>query len=86
MSFFDFYFNSVGEKTLRKYSVPINLSRFKGWQTTEEDLGYIGEEIDKVRHFRLISPEMADKLELVDKRTLESGLYGSNPEGLFKPK
>ena len=41
MSYFDFYFNTLGELSLRSYSNPVNLSKFDkfNWMTTDEDLG-----------------------------------------------
>ncbi len=38
MSFFDVYFNSIGEKTLRSFSAPFDLSRFDAlsWMTTDD--------------------------------------------------
>jgi hypothetical protein len=40
MSYFEHYFNPKGEKTLRGYSKPVNLSRFDGlkWMTSPEEL------------------------------------------------
>ena len=46
MSYFDFYFNTLGQKTLRAYSRPLKLSRFdeKNWTETEDDLDEAGED------------------------------------------
>ena len=40
MSYFEHYYNLKGEKTLRGYSKPVNLSRFDGlnWMTTSEEM------------------------------------------------
>src|SRR5581483_9562374 len=45
MSYFEHYYNPAGEKALRAYSRPVNLSRFDsiGWMTAEEDLWAIQE-------------------------------------------
>ncbi|OIO53490.1 hypothetical protein AUJ46_04800 [Candidatus Peregrinibacteria bacterium CG1_02_54_53] len=57
LSFFHEYFTKDGRKTLRSYSVPVNLSRFdaQGWMTDEEDVWYIPEFLDDARHFSILS-------------------------------
>jgi hypothetical protein len=88
MSYFDFYFNTKGEKTLRSYSRLLDLSRFdhRDWERTEEDLEYIGDALSRVGHYEVLSDEMVRALETVPPYMLEAGLIGSRPEGLFKPE
>lgn len=52
MSYFDHYYNLVGEKTLRAYSRPINLAQFDriNWMTAEEDLWAIPEYLLVISH------------------------------------
>ena len=40
ISYFEHYYNLAGEKTLRAFSRPVNLSRFdrRGWMTAERDV------------------------------------------------
>jgi len=88
MSYFDFFFNILGEKTLRSYSLPLDLSVFnhRNWQTTDDDLEYIGDKIESLHHFELVTPVMISKLYKVSDTVLKSGLMGSKAEGLFKPE
>jgi hypothetical protein len=88
MSYFDLYFNTLGEKTLREYSAPFDLARFDAgdWMRTDGDLEHIGDALDDSRHYPLIDKGMAKRLEMVDKGLLEAGLMGSNAAGLYKPK
>jgi hypothetical protein len=88
MSYFDFYFNTNREKSLRSYSRPLDLTRFddKDWMFTEGSLEYIGDELDRILHYPLISKGMVKKLSLASQSMLDAGLLGSKPEGLFKPK
>ena len=88
MSYFDFYFNTLGEKSLRGYSLPHNLAKFEkmNWRTTENDLEDIGYYLDKVRHFPVINNEQIIQLEKAGKHLFDSSLMGSDPEGLYKPK
>ncbi|MEK6916683.1 MAG: hypothetical protein AABW92_02970 [Nanoarchaeota archaeon] len=86
MSYFDVYFNSIGEKTLRGYSQPFNLDKYKDWMTTSKNLDYIGDAIDKTRHFPVIDKRAEKNLSLTNKKLLKAGLLGSDPKGLYKPE
>jgi hypothetical protein len=57
MSYFHEYFNK-GRKTLRTYSVSIDLRRFAPdtWITSEEDCWEVGAALDDARHYPLIRP------------------------------
>jgi hypothetical protein len=87
-SFFDVFFNPIGEKTLRAYSVPFNLSRFdeRDWMTTEEDVSWIGDALDRARHVPFLTPAQLRDLRPTDPALVKAGLLGANPKGLFKPK
>ena len=88
MSYFDFFFNINGEKSLRSYSLPLNLTIFesRNWATTDEDLEYIGEKIESLHHFPVANINMLDKLYKASESMLKAGLLGSNESGLFKPE
>ncbi|MBU2584417.1 MAG: hypothetical protein KKH32_03710 [Bacteroidetes bacterium] len=88
ISYFDFYFNTIGDKSLRSYSRPINLSRFDkfNWMTTDEDIDFIGDYLFKVKHINILTPQMTRNLSKADKDVLKAGMLGSVKEGLFKPK
>jgi hypothetical protein len=87
MSYFDFFFNIEGFKSLRSYSLPFNLELFENrhWATTDEDLEYIGDKIESLRHFPVATDEMISRLSKASDSMLNAGLLGSKPEGLFKP-
>ncbi len=88
MSYFDVYFNAIGQKTMRSYSRPLDLTRFdrREWTTTEEDLGYIGDAFDDAPHFRVLAPAMVRALNPADPDLVRAGLLGSKKSGLFTPK
>jgi hypothetical protein len=88
MSFFDVYFNPIGQKTLRAYSVPYDLSRFDGesWMTTEEDVSHLGDALDRARHYPVLSPTQIRELQVTDPALVKAGLMGAKIKGLFKPK
>jgi hypothetical protein len=86
LSYFEDYFNSQGEKTLRAYTVSLDLSRFdkQDWLTDDAAMDTIAEALDHVRKVPLLTPRMVARLLPVDPLALKAGLLGSNPEGLFK--
>jgi hypothetical protein len=88
MSYFDFFFNIDGYKSLRSYSLPFDLTFFesRNWATTDEDLEYIGDKIESLHHFLVATPEMIKRLYPASDTMLKAGMLGSRPEGLFKPE
>jgi hypothetical protein len=78
LTYVESYFNLRREKTLRRYSVPVDLSRFdrRGWMTADEDLWYIPEHLVGVRHFRLLTPAQEKALGTVDRRMFAAGKVG----------
>jgi hypothetical protein len=87
MSYFDFYFNTKGEKSLRSYSLPLDLSVFdnRHWETTDEDLEYIGDKIESLHHFPVVNEKQLKGLFIASETVMKAGMLGSNEEGLFKP-
>ena len=88
MSYFDFYFNTLGDKSLRSYSNPVDLSKFDKdkCMTTEEDLEFIGDYLFTIKHNKILDARSVRSLSPADKEVLEICFIGSVPEGLFKPK
>jgi succinate dehydrogenase flavin-adding protein (antitoxin of CptAB toxin-antitoxin module) len=88
LSYFEHYFNVLGEKTLRSYSRPLDLSTVdaQAWMTTEKDLEWVGQRLDSLPHYPLINRETARQLHPVDERLYEAGLLGADPAGLFDAK
>ena len=88
MSYFDFYFNVLGEKTLRARSRPLKLGQFdaRNWMETDEDLEYIGDAFAKLPYYPLIEKGREKTLSLADSDLVQAGLLGSNPAGLYVPK
>jgi hypothetical protein len=78
LSYFESYFNLRREKTLRRYSRPVNLSRFDrlDWMTTEEDLWEIPQYLADIPHRRLLPGRIERRHSPVDRRMFEAGLVG----------
>ena len=86
LSYFEDYFNAAGEKTLRAYTVSLDLARFdrQRWLTDDAAMDLIAEALDHIRKVPLLTPRMTARLRPVDPLALKAGLLGSNPDGLFK--
>lgn len=78
LSYFEDYFNMRGQRTLRNYSGPVNLSRFDklNWMTTEKKIWFIAEHLCDIPHTPLLTPRMVKNLVKMDKRSFEAGIYG----------
>src|SRR6059036_869777 len=78
MSYFNIYFNLRGERTLRRYSRPVNLARFDhlNWMTTEKPIWFIAEYLCDIPHISLLTPAMEKNLTRVDRRTMSGEMVG----------
>lgn len=78
LSYFELYFNLRREKTLRRYSVAVDLSRFDDcqWMTAEDDQWEIAAHLVDVRHYDLLTPATARDLGPVDQRLFDAGILG----------
>jgi len=79
ISYFEHYYNLRGEKSLRKYSRPVNLNRFNDihWRTAQEDLWPIPRHLAVIAHTPLLSREALLSLSRMDRRLFEAGLHGA---------
>ena len=75
LSYFHEYINyETGEKTLRKYSRPLNLKRLgMTWITAEEDLFDIAIALDELPHTPIIPPENIRLIRRPDKMEERAG-------------
>jgi hypothetical protein len=78
LSYFHTYFNLRGERTLRRYSQPVNLARFdrRGWMTTEKGVWFIAEYLVDIPHRPLLGRGVEKNLTRVDPRTWASEMVG----------
>lgn len=87
MSYFDFYFNILGEKTLRTYSNPVDLSRFdkRHWMATDENLDFIGDYLYEVKHHDVVSAKLRRGLSPAGSELVQLCFNGAVNDGVFKP-
>ena len=87
LSYFDQYYNIKREKTLRGYTLPLNLKTFDkfDWMVSDKSMERIAQRLDEIRRFFFLTPKMIAGLSTVDERLYKAGLQGTNEAGLFKP-
>lgn len=88
LSYFEDYYNVEGEKTMRGYTIPLDLSRYDSlhWMTEDTGLEVIAEKLDQIRSISLLTPAMEARLHRMDQRSYQAGLLGVNEAGLYRPE
>ena len=85
LSYFEGFFNQFGKRTMRAFTVPIELEQFesRGWRFDDGPMLYVDRAIDRApRAWRL---PRGVKLSRVSEQLLQAGLFGSRTEGLWRP-
>jgi hypothetical protein len=77
MSYFEHYHNLKGEKTLRRYSQPMNLTRFDHlhWMTSDEEVWDIPAAMGSLRFYSVLPAGL--RLNRVDSRLRQSERVGA---------
>ncbi len=88
MSYFEMYFNTKGDKSLMNYSRTVNLCKYdhRRWMTCEEDLDYIGEDLDAIPHTDVVPHAQRGMLSPADRDIQKACFLGSRKSGLYKPR
>ena len=75
LSYFEHYYNPKGEKTLRGYSKPVNLSRFDSlnWMTASEEMWAVPMYLSGLRHHQLLP---SNGRYWMDRRLYAAGRVG----------
>ena len=78
LSYFNIYFNLRRERTLRRYSVPVNLKRFDAqhWMTTDKPVWFIVYHLFDIKHFPLLTKGQEKRLHRVDERLFQAECLG----------
>jgi hypothetical protein len=88
MSYFEVFYNVDGLKTLRGYTMPLNLNPFcrYGWTWDDDGVKPIVKRMGEIQRFPILSPDAAAGLSRVDDLSYRAGMLVVNPAGLYKPK
>ena len=87
LSYFEDFFNILGKRTMRAFTVPIDLEQFekRNWRFSGGDLLYVDRAIDTAERAWKLPGSVERKLSRVSKDVMQAGLLGANPEGLWRP-
>lgn len=85
MTYFEFFFNTKREKTLRAYTRPLDLSliKDKSWMWSKAGVEKISHRLYDLKHIPLIPKKTAENLQTSDERTYTAGTYGTDFEWTF---
>jgi hypothetical protein len=88
LSYFEGFFNLARERTLRAFGAPLPLARFDraGWRFADSTMYAIARGLDRSRRTKLVTPAMAGRLTLVDRRLFQAGTLGLDWSGVYRPK
>ncbi|OGR45035.1 MAG: hypothetical protein A2X35_06480 [Elusimicrobia bacterium GWA2_61_42] len=76
-SYFEFYYNRRGEKTLREFSAPLETSALKPeWLCSGKNVFFVGRRLDDARHFRVLGGGQESGLRRADSLLLEAEVLG----------
>jgi hypothetical protein len=86
LTYFEDFYNTEAQKTLRGYTVPMNLQVYDrfNWMASDTSMGEIAHRLEKLRRYTLLTPTMEAGLTPVDERFYQAGLLGVNWDGLYK--
>jgi hypothetical protein len=78
LSYFHEYFLDSGKKTMRSYSIPLDLSRFDRpeadcWMTDEKDIFYVPEYLDNIKHIPLLTKASIKNLRPAEPIEIAAG-------------
>ena len=87
LSYFDGFFNLYGKRTMRAFTVPVELEPFerRGWRFADDDLPYVDEAIDTAERAWVLPRRMIKEVSPVSEALRTAGLLGANPKGLWRP-
>lgn len=87
MSYFEPFFNLNKERSLRQFTVPLNLLRYdkKYWEFFDEPMEEIGLKLSDIPVTKIMTPAQMRALNDVDERTYKAGMIGTNKKGIYIP-
>jgi hypothetical protein len=86
LSYFDGCFNAYGKRTMRSFTVPVELEVFepRGWRFSETAPMYIDRALDRAPKAWVLPRRSVRQVSNVSELLRTAGLLGSKPEGLWR--
>ncbi len=88
LSYFDGFYNLYGKRTMRSFTVPVELEPFepRGWRFSEGKLLYVDRAIDQAPRAWKLPRRSIPHISPVSEQLKRAGMLGANPKGLWRPK
>ncbi|MHB0996150.1 MAG: hypothetical protein ACYC2I_07260 [Elusimicrobiales bacterium] len=84
-SYFEFYYNQAGEKTLREFSAPLDASSLKPeWLTSAKNVFFVSRRLDAQKHFRMVGWRQERTLRRADSLLREAEVLGGSRSPLIR--
>ena len=78
-SYFEFYYNGRGEKTLREYSEPLDAALLKPeWLHSDKNVFFVSRRLDAQRHHRIAGHRLETELRRADSLLLQAEVLGGS--------
>ncbi len=78
-SYFEFYYNSSGEKTLREFSSPLDISELKSeWLYSDKNVFFVSRRLDAQKHYRIVGYSGERGLRPADSLLMEAEVLGGS--------
>jgi hypothetical protein len=86
LSYFEGFFNVYGKRTMRSFTVPVELEKFesRGWRFSEKELLYIDRAIDDAPRAWVLPRRTIKEFSTVSEQLRQAGLIGSKAAGLWR--
>jgi hypothetical protein len=84
-SYFEFYYNNSGEKTLREFSTPLSTSSLRpDWLYSDKNVFFVGRKLDAQRHYRIVGFRSEAGLRPADSLLREAEVLGGSVTPLMR--
>lgn len=87
MSYFEDFYNLEYLKSLRGYSYPLDLRRYDrfNWEVDDAGADCIWKHLPATRKVWLLTPQQIADLPLIDQRSYQGGMVGTDMAGVYDP-
>ncbi len=84
-SYFEFYYNDRGEKTLREFSAPLDTACLKpDWLYSAGNVFFVSRRLDAHKHYRIVGSVMEKTLRRADSLLFEAEVIGGSRAPLVR--
>ena len=84
-SYFEFYYNSGGEKTLREFSAPLDAALLKpDWLYSDKNVFFVSRRLDAQKHYRIVGWRQERSLRPADALLREAEILGGSRAPLIR--